>query len=137
MKSSDNDKIREIISKIKGIKNIKIILGLIIVAILILTYGSVKLKTESLNNGTTKESQTTVTSAEYTEEEKKLADILSEIEGIGKTKVMICNGTEEQINGVIVVAEGANSPLVELQIKNAVATALKVNFNSVKVYSMK
>ncbi len=137
MKSSDNDKIREIISKIKGIKNIKIILGLIIVAILILTYGSVKLKTESLNNGTTKESQTTVTSAEYTEEEKKLADILSEIEGIGKTKVMICNGTEEQINGVIVVAEGANIPLVELQIKNAVATALKVNFNSVKVYSMK
>ena len=137
MKSSDNDKIREIISKIKGIKNIKIILGLIIVAILILTYGSVKLKTESLNNGTTKESQTTVTSAEYTEEEKKLADILSEIEGIGKTKVMICNSTEEQINGVIVVAEGANIPLVELQIKNAVATALKVNFNSVKVYSMK
>ena len=137
MKSSDNDKIREIISKIKGIKNIKIILGLIIVAILILTYGSIKLKTESLNNGTTKESQTTVTSAEYTEEEKKLADILSEIEGIGKTKVMICNGTEEQINGVIVVAEGANIPLVELQIKNAVATALKVNFNSVKVYSMK
>ena len=137
MKSSDNDKIREIISKIKGIKNIKIILGLIIVAILILTYGSVKLKTESLNNGTTKESQTTVTSAEYTEEEKKLADILSEIEGIGKTKVMICNGTEEQINGVIVVAEGANIPLVELQIKNAVAAALKVNFNSVKVYSMK
>lgn len=137
MKSSDNDKIREIISKIKGIKNIKIILGLIIVAILILTYGSVKLKTESINNGTTKESQTTVTSAEYTEEEKKLADILSEIEGIGKTKVMICNGTEEQINGVIVVAEGANIPLVELQIKNAVATALKVNFNSVKVYSMK
>ena len=137
MKSSDNDKIREIISKIKGIKNIKIILGLIIIAILILTYGSVKLKTESINNGTTKESQTTVTSAEYTEEEKKLADILSEIEGIGKTKVMICNGTEEQINGVIVVAEGANIPLVELQIKNAVATALKVNFNSVKVYSMK
>lgn len=137
MKNSDNDKINEIISKIKGIKNIKIILGLIIVAILILTYGSVKLKSESKNKEITTESHTTITSAEYTDEELKLADILSEIDGIGKTKVMICSGTEEQINGVIVVAEGADIPLVELQIKNAVSTALKLNFNSVKVYSMK
>ena len=46
-----NDKINEFFTKLKGIKNIKIIIGLIIVAALILTYGHIK-ETPQITNDT-------------------------------------------------------------------------------------
>ena len=77
------------------------------------------------------------TNATYSENEEKLADILERIEGIGKTKVMITYTDEEKVNGVIVVAEGADNPLSEWKIRHAVQTALKIDYHSIEVYSMK
>ena len=135
MKIQNNDKISELITKIKGIKNIKIIIGLIIVAALILTYGYAK--DSSQNTKVDNNSAEYTIAADYTEDEKKLADILSDINGIGKTKVMISCDTDDKILGVIVVAEGAENPLSEMQIRHAVITALKIDYNSVEVFSMK
>lgn len=133
----NNDKINELLTKIKGIKHIKIIIGILIAAIIMLVYvGITSNKTnETINENTMQD--ISETNATYSENEEKLADILERIEGIGKTKVMITYRDEEKVNGVIVVAEGADNPLSEWKIRHAVQTALKIDYHSIEVYSMK
>ena len=124
--------------KIKDIKNIKIIVVLLVVAVIFTIYGVIsnRIATQKQTSVTTtvkqEKSESTV---EYSEKEKKLADILSYIDGIGETKVMI-SGEADKYTGVIVVAQGADKPLVEWRIRHAVQTALKIDYNSIEVYSM-
>lgn len=133
-----NDKINEILTKIKGIKHIKIIICVLIAAIIMLIYGSL---TTGKNSAADTKSEPTgsadVKTVSYSESEEKLADILSRIEGIGQTKVMISYSDNDAVCGVIVVAEGADNPLAEWKIRHAVQTALKIDYHSVEVYSMK
>lgn len=133
-----NDKINEILTKIKGIKHIKIIICVLIAAIIMLIYGS--LTTGKNSTADTKSEPTggaDIKNVSYSENEEKLADILSRIEGIGQTKVMISYSDNDAVCGVIVVAEGADNPLAEWKIRHAVQTALKIDYHSVEVYSMK
>lgn len=133
-----NDKINEILTKIKGIKHIKIIICVLIAAIIMLIYGSL---TTGKNSAADTKSEPTggadVKTVSYSESEEKLADILSRIDGIGQTKVMISYSDNDAVCGVIVVAEGADNPLAEWKIRHAVQTALKIDYHSVEVYSMK
>ncbi len=133
-----NDKMSEILTKIKGIKHIKIIICVLVIAIILLIYGSITTSDartgKSDGNATETATESKVT---YSESEEKLADILSRIDGIGQTKVMISYSEEKAVCGVIVVAEGADNPLAEWKIRHAVQTALKIDYHSVEVYSMK
>ncbi len=133
--NNSGDKMREILTKIKGIKNIKLIICILTVAIALLIYGNVvgkidKDKKEPVATDTAR-------NVAYSESEEKLADILEQIDGIGKTKVMISYDENEKIKGVIVVATGADNPLAEWKIRHAVQTALKIDYHSVEVYSAK
>ncbi|MGN0768639.1 MAG: hypothetical protein ACI4M8_04695, partial [Christensenellales bacterium] len=110
----------------------------LIAAIIMLIYGS--LTTEKNSAADTKSEPTggaDVKNVSYSESEEKLADILSRIDGIGQTKVMISYSDNDAVCGVIVVAEGADNPLAEWKIRHAVQTALKIDYHSVEVYSMK
>ena len=124
--------------KIKDVKNIKIIAVLLIVAVIFTVYGVISNRISAKKRAsisTTVKQDKSESTVEYSEKEKKLADILSYIDGIGETKVMI-SGEADKYTGVIVVAQGANKPLVEWQIRHAVQTALKIDYNSIEVYSM-
>lgn len=57
----------------------------------------------------------------YTQEETRLCNILSEIEGVGEVSVII-NSTEDGA-GVVVVCEGADDLLVRSEILQAVRIA--------------
>ena len=80
----------------------------------------------------------TQTSAAYVQKsdtEVKLGKILSSIEGVGKTDVMI---TEEdgKIAGEIIVCDGADNIMTRNNILNAVSTALNIEKNIIVIYSM-
>ena len=86
------EKLKQIFAKIKSVKNIEIIIGVVIIAVMIIIYSNVsaaKEKTDAASGG----------EATLTENlETRLADILGEIEGAGEVKVMITYaGTGDKI----------------------------------------
>lgn len=70
------------------------------------------------------------------ENERKVSRILKEIEGVGEASVMICE-TEEGVQSVVVVCEGAKNLRVVMDVREAVAAALGTEEKSIKVYSKK
>lgn len=86
------EKLKQIFAKIKSVKNIEIIIGLVIIAVMIIIYSNVsaaKEKTDADSGG-----EATLTD----NLETRLADILGEIEGAGEVKVMITYaGTGDKI----------------------------------------
>lgn len=110
--------------KIKGIKNIKIIALVFIIAIALIIYSNVvasdKDEKQSFQN----------------DEETRLASILSSVEGAGEVETMITKSSG-QIVGVLVIATGANNPLVRLRLLNAASSALGIDSETVSVMSRK
>lgn len=70
-----------------------------------------------------------------TSTEIKLERILSSIEGVGESQVMI-NQSENGIDGVVIVCRGADNIMVRNDIINAVSTALNIEKNNIAVYAM-
>lgn len=70
------------------------------------------------------------------ENEQKVSRLLAEIDGVGEAEVMICE-TEEGVQSVVVVCEGANNLQVIMNVRAAVAAALGTQEKSVKVYLKK
>ena len=83
-----------------------------------------------------KESTTETSLTIMSENERKVSNILKEIEGVGEASVMICE-TEEGVQSVVVVCEGANNLRVVMDVREAVAAALGTAEKSIKVYSKK
>lgn len=119
------DKIKEdakgVFEKIKGIKNIKIIVLIFIIAIALIIYSNV---------ATTKQSAQTF----QNDEETRLSSILSSVEGAGEVETMITKSSG-QVVGVLVIADGANNPLVRLRLLQATSSALGVDCEIVSVMS--
>lgn len=126
-------RLSEFLEKIKEQKVLKILLILMIIAVLALTYAYFSKKT--------KDNKQTVTTAnatiENTDLEKRLSDIISQIDGVGKTEVFVNYDGNEKVIGAIIVAEGANNETTRLLINQAARTALNVGSDCIKVYSMK
>ena len=116
---------RKVIDYVK--KNRKIIIVVLLLAVLI---GTVYI----VDKGKSKTSSIAAYSAK-SETEVKLTGILSNIDGVGKTDVMI---TEEEgkIVGVVIVCEGADSLMTRSKILNAVSTALNIDKKIIAIYSL-
>ena len=82
------------------------------------------------------ETSAITTQTSLTETERKISLLLEEIEGVGKASVMVCE-TEEGILGAVVVCEGANDIRVNINVREAVATALGTEEKAVKIYLKK
>ena len=87
----------------------------------------------------------TTSSSTSTSDEKRLKDILENMEGVGKTKVMISTTGEEQgvfsegkikVEGVVVVAEGAGSATVDKNILDVVMALFNVEVHKIKIVKM-
>ena len=83
-----------------------------------------------------KDSASTQTNITLSENEQKVSRLLSSIEGVGEAEVMICE-TEEGVQSVVVVCEGANDLHVIMNVREAVATALGTQEKAVKIYLKK
>lgn len=105
---------------------------IIVVVLIIILVGTIYFLNRSAKN---KQQAALPTITEQSETEVKLTAILSSIDGVGATNVMI-NESKEGIIGVIIVCEGANSIIVRNDILNAVSTGLNVEKNIIAIYSM-
>lgn len=132
-KSDVIDKIKNsaIVKKLKSIKNIRLIAAIFIIAIALLIYSTVA--TEKA----TRSASTDVAASEMDAEESRLASILEGLEGVGRAQTMITRGEDDEIVGILVIAEGAEDITVRLRLLGAVTTAMGVDADIVNVYTMK
>jgi hypothetical protein len=70
------------------------------------------------------------------ESEKRVAQILNKIDGVGDVEVLISE-TEGGAVGAVVVCEGANNIRVVMDIQEAVSVSLGVKKENIKVYLKK
>ena len=152
------NKLKNLFSKIKSVKNIAIyvavLLGIVVVSIVL------------IGNFSTKNVDEKVSSESYIAEmEHKIVSVIQKIDGVGKVEVAITHdatnesvyayesGTNNilyvkgepviiktlppKILGVVVVAEGADNPIVRMKINEAVITLLDVDENRVQVFTHK
>lgn len=119
-----------IVKKIKGIKNIRIITAIFIIAVALLIYSSVA--TGNAARTASSDEQST----EMDEDESRLASILEGLEGVGRVETMITR-EDDTIVGILVIAEGAEDITVRLRLLSAVTTAMGVDKQIVNVYTMK
>lgn len=107
--------------------NKKIIIVVILIIVLVGTIYLMKPKDEgSASTGASQMSPT----------EAKLTAILSSINGVGETEVMINEG-ESGVLGVVIVCVGADNIMTKNDILNAVSTALSVDKKIIAIYSKK
>ena len=115
--------------KLKGIKNLQIIVVIFIIAVGLIIYSTVMTRTD------TKTVESTASSV-MTADEQRLSAMLSNIVGAGKVDAMITTDSGK-ITGVLIVADGADNITVRLRLIDATATALGVSKNIVNVFCRK
>ncbi len=120
-----------LLKKIKGIKNIRLIAAIFIIAVALLIYSSVA------TNNAVRDASGTESAYGMDQEESRLASVLEGLEGVGRVQTMITRGGDDEIVGVIVIAEGAEDIGVRLRLLSAVTTAMGVDKQIVNVYTMK
>ena len=79
---------------------------------------------------------TTSVAKNLTPMEEKISLLLREMDGVGEADVVI-HETEEGVQSVIVVCEGANDLQVVMNVREAVASALGTQEKNVKIYLKK
>ena len=111
-----------ILKKLLAIKNLKIMVIAIIIALGLIIYSDVSTNESGVVSN-------------MDQEEIRLASTLSQIEGVGKVQAMITRNGDE-ISGVLVIAEGAENISVMLKLLDATATVMGVDKSIVEVYQM-
>ena len=66
--------------------------------------------------------------------EMTLSEILTDIDGVGEVDVMIRQGEDNAISGVIITAEGAGDPVIRDNITRAVAAVYNIPASNVVVF---
>ena len=71
------------------------------------------------------------------ETEQRLENILSQMQGIGEVHVMITYRQENQVEGVVVVAEGGEQGVIVQKITEVVRALFDVDSHKIKVIDSK
>jgi len=136
-------RVKDVWAKIRTIKNIEIIIGVVIICMVVLIYSSVTSKTSGGNADDTGNVQT---ETDGTDLENRLSAILSKIEGAGNVSVMVTYQTDSvasasseaeegaEIKGVVIVADGAEDVRVRLDLIKAARTLLDVDADAIQVF---
>ena len=73
--------------------------------------------------------------SEKSRTETRLEEILSSIDGVGESSVMVTEDGEDII-GVVIVCQGADNIMTRSDILNVVSTALNIQKNIIAIYAM-
>lgn len=108
-----NERLKNLITKIKAVKHIEIIIAVIAVALMILVFSGIGSKKTAKSDNSGVNTNATVTATDVgtvTDWENRLAKILSQIDGVGETKVMITvKTTTEKITAKTVSTNTSSS----------------------------
>lgn len=133
MEVSDNrnsSKASGFLKKLKGVKNLQIIVVIFIIAVALVIYSTVMTK-KSAQDG-----DAVSVGSVQTSDEQRLSAMLSNLVGAGKVETMITQ-SDGKITGVLVIAEGADNITVRIRLIDATATALGVSKDIVSVFCRK
>ena len=112
------------LKKLSSISGYKIIIGLFLI-------GTILLVTGKYLQSSKQESTAEKNSVTHTEQEEKLAEILSKTEGVGEVEVIVY--TKDNISSVLVLATGADDPEVNIKIRQIVRTLLQTDNKNIKI----
>ena len=115
--------------KLKEVKNLEIIVAAIFAIIAIAVYFII-------SAGGTKVGKTNSTVAEMTENEKRVAEMISEISGVGETRVLITSDGNKEVVGVVVVAEGATAMENRIRIMRLIGKATGATVDQIEIFEM-
>ncbi len=115
--------IKDAIKKGKNLPGIKLFCVLLIAGVALLVAG--KFFTTPKNDTPTGKNSV------FTEQEEKIAGILSEIDGVGEVQVMIT--TKDKTSSVLVVAKNADDPATRIKIRQAVRTIVQTDDKNIKI----
>lgn len=75
----------------------------------------------------------------FTDEEKRLASVLSQMDGVGETAVLLAEGPgrNDGVTGAVVVCRGAGSAEVRLRVVEAVSAFTGLGSHEIVVQNMK
>ena len=68
-----------------------------------------------------------------TDLEKRLTNVLEKMEGVGKVQVMVTYQKDDNVEGVVVVAEGGNNAVVIRNVTEVVQALFHVDSHKIKV----
>ena len=109
--------VKKFLEIFRGARKIEIFLAMAAIAILLLQYSGSVFKSM----------------AGQTELEQRLSGILGRVEGVGAVSVMVTEDADGGVEGVLVVAEGAENIGVQLKLRYAVQTLLDVETSRIEV----
>ena len=120
-------------SRLKSVKNIEIIIAAVLALVAIVLYFGISL---SGNRKSAVGVAAVSSSSSMSADEKRLAETISCIEGVGECTTFIKTGANKEAVGVIVVAEGANDVKKRVEIIRCVEVATGVTVDKIQVYQM-
>ena len=129
-KESFKGKCKEIFGRIRSVKNIEIVIAAILAVVALTVYIGISFGAKRASKGVS------AVVTEMTEEERRLSETISKIEGVGECATLITKGDNKEVVGVIVVAAGAKDMSKKVQIIRCVETATGVTVDRIQVYQM-
>ena len=115
--------------KLKSVKNIEIIIAVLLSVIAITLYFVV-----SAADASKEKSKTTI--AEMNDNERRVAEMISEISGVGDSRVLITGDAKNGVVGVVVIAEGANDMTSRVKIIRLVEKATGASVDQIEIFEM-
>ena len=141
--------VEKILEKIKRDKKIAAIVCVGLAGIILLTLSEIMPTKSDTNEKNSKEPVTDIRDSYEEDIEKRLTSIVSEINGAGRTEVMVTLASdnnesglllkviEPEIRGVAIVCEGADSANVRQEIVLTVSAVLGISTNRISIAKIK
>ena len=77
----------------------------------------------------------TASADEPVDEERRMSELCAELSGVGRCTVML-NKNEGEVVSAAVLCDGADSPEVELELKELLSTLLGIGYNRISVLKL-
>lgn len=118
-----------LVTKLKTVKNVEIVIAVILALVAAVAYFALSAKSPSTDTIVT-------SSVQMNETEARLAEMISEISGVGRSRVLITTGDDKQVVGVVVIAEGAEIMDNRVKMIRCVEKATGATVDEIEIFEM-
>ena len=118
-----------LVTKLKTVKNVEIVIAVILALVAAVAYFALSAKSPSTDTVVT-------SSVQMNETEARLAEMISEISGVGRSRVLITTGDDKQVVGVVVIAEGAEIMDNRVKMIRCVEKATGATVDEIEIFEM-
>ena len=114
--------------RLKSIKNVEIVIAAVLALVAIVAYVALSLSGKDEKHDPLR--------IEMTETEARVARMISEIAGVGEARVLITNGPDKAVVGVVIVAEGADSMGNRVKMIRLAEKATGATVDQIEIFEM-